>query len=138
MAIGTVFHQLVSDRHRLVEMSHFVEEQSVRRSLGPAKWGELCNAIEKECANANEVRQLFLIDRTPLSCSIKSTQTAKRLLLRYDEAGPSVECQFSGAPLQNITFRVDTTPAPSLMLMWNGRPDLPNDLALSLIQAISS
>src|ERR1700761_8205682 len=95
MAMTIILGQVTSDRNRLIEMSHFVEEQNVRRSLGPAKWGELCDAVEKHCAYANEVRQLFLIDRTPLSCLIKSTQTAKRLLMRYDEGGPCIECQFS-------------------------------------------
>lgn len=136
----SIAEQVEADSHRrLVERSVFMEEQNIRKALGPALWEKLCGAIVNECKHANSVgEQVFEVDEQPRTLVVKRLTTAKKVRLEYEELSASISVYESGRQSSNITFRVDSNPAPSLMPMYNNAPMLLNDLAISLIQGTGS
>ena len=119
---------------RMVEMENFNEQQNVRRSLGPALWNNICNEFDDECRNLNSVEKRFQVERKPLMMMIRDLQTGRVLRLRYEDLTGLIAYE-SGHEKGNITFRVDTTPAPSLMCLYNGIPFLPRDLVMDFMFA---
>lgn len=116
---------------RLVEMTAFNNEQEVRKVLGPAKFVELCKAVEAECDRLNASGQRIRIEKPPYRLKVTNDANGRVLHLSYQELGPCIAYQV-GADSERIMFRVDKTPAPSLMLMYLGGPVLPMDLAQEL------
>jgi hypothetical protein len=79
---------------RSAERLYFVDEQNIRRALGPALWHSLADAVAQECAHANEhVRDIFRVERSPLSLSVRHT-SGRVLRLDYREAGPDRHSRF--------------------------------------------
>jgi hypothetical protein len=116
------------------ERAWFVEEQNIRRALGPAAFQKLCALIQSECEHVNNVSlDRFLMDRTAMSLKIKDTRNARVLFLEYDENAACIHHTESGKPSGAIVFRVDKTPMPSLMPVHNGVPYIPGELAMALV-----
>ncbi len=117
----------------MVRMENFVEEQAVRKMLGRDLWKLLCDEIEQEAQNINEVdADRVLTQRTGLSLTATDLKRVRVLQLRYLDLGPGISCAV-GNEGGTITFRVDHSPAPSLTLMLNGHPYRPRDLAMDMM-----
>lgn len=128
----------IEQERKAAERQYFVEEQNVRRSLGPALWEDFCNGIEIECKHANQhVGETFLVNRTPVSLTVRHLPSGRTLRLEYQEAAACIAYRESGKPTGAITFRVNKTAAPSLTLMYNGAPYVTKELAEDLIIGLS-
>jgi hypothetical protein len=120
-------------RARMVEMENFIEEQNVRRSLGPALWNNLCNEFEEECRNLNNVEKRFLIEKTARTIrKIRDLQTGNFLRLQYEELAGNIAYEF-GRQKGNIGFQLNTAPVPSLVCVYNGTPHQPHDLVYEMM-----
>ena len=120
-----------SSRATIVRMENFVEEQAVRKMLGPDLWKQLCDEFEREARCVNEVQaDKILIRRTGISLALTDSDSAKRLKLQYVDVGPAISVALANERGM-ITFRVNTSaPARSLTLMLNGQPFEPKDLVM--------
>ena len=120
-----------------VERACFVEEQSIRRSLGPSLFRTFCDEIQAECARFNNaVGERLLTSRFPLELTVKDLKTCRFIRFEYDDECPSVHWTESGASGE-ITFRVDKTPAPFLRLMHNGSPFMAKLLAMEFVVGLT-
>lgn len=125
-----------ANRERMIRMENFVEEQAVRKMLGPDLWKQLCDEIEQEARKLNAFQAgRVQLRRTERSLQAKDTDTANVLKLQYDEAGPGIHFAV-GRERGTITFRVNATPGPSLTMMLNGDPFQPGDLMVELMQRL--
>ena len=52
-----------SNHATIVRMEAFVEEQNVRKLLGPQLWKELCDDLEGECRNLNQAEAGLVLRR---------------------------------------------------------------------------
>ena len=120
-----------SNRATIVRMENFVEEQAVRKTLGPDLWKQLCHEFEREARCINEVQaDKILIQRTEISLALTDSDSAKRLKLQYVDLLPGISIALANERGM-ITFRVNTSAlAPSLTLMLNGQPFQPRDLVM--------
>lgn len=123
----------VSDRIRqtnhatMVRMENFVEEQAIRKMLGPDLWKQLCDEVEGQARNINEVdADRIQIRKTALSLRATESKRARVLQLRYLD-GPGISITL-GNERGTITFGVNASPAPSLTLMLDEQPVQPRDL----------
>jgi hypothetical protein len=121
-------------RARMVEMENFIEEQNVRRSLGPALWNNLCNEFEDECRNLNNVEKRFLIEKTaPTTRKIRDLRTGRVLRLQYEGLAGNIAYEF-GREKGNIGFQLSTDPVPSLICQYNGTPYQAHDLVYEIMK----
>ena len=93
-------------------MASFVEEQAVRRMLGPDLWKQLCDEFEREAQSVNEVQAgKVRVERTGLSLAVTDSDTTRRLQLRYLDLGPGISIAL-GNESGTITFRVNVAGMP--------------------------
>ena len=135
----SIAQQLKADAsRRSIERLAFMEEQNIRRALGPALWHRLCDEIERECSAADEeIGKTFQVKRQSTLLTVKRLSNARSLRLEYEELGPCISVQESGKRPINVTFRVDSSPSPVLTPMLDGNPMLVTELAMSLILGLS-
>jgi hypothetical protein len=115
-----------------------VEEQNIRRSLGPALFERFCDAVQAECEHLNSVAaNRMIVTRTPLSISVKDAKTVQSMELTYQDLAPCISYQKSGRLVDNITFRVEKGTAPTLTLVYSGVPHRVEELATSLIVGLA-
>lgn len=125
------------DAELRIEAAVFIEEQSIRHSLGGTEFQALCGLIQIETRNINEeFANRIIVKRTPLSMYVKDSETARVLTLKYDNRSACIHYKFLGQPEKHIVFRVDKFPAPSLMPMHNGVPCLTMELAGILMASL--
>src|ERR1017187_7865276 len=109
-----------SNHATIVRMEAFVEEQNVRKLLGPQLWKELCDDLEGECRNLNQAEAGILsYERSALRFTARNQRTARVLRLRYEDVGPGIPYAV-GIENGVISFRVNTSPVVSLFLVLNG------------------
>lgn len=114
----------------------FVEEQNVRRSLGPALWTDLCDEIQTECSNINGTgTNRMTVSRNTASMTIRDSRTGQSLQLEYNAGGPCVDWRVSGGAVRNIAFQIVNGPVPSLIPFING-PVTIKDAAMDLIMRL--
>jgi len=113
-------------------------DEDVKRALGLALWGKLCEAIEFECREANNAseKRRLAVEREPLTLSVRDFKTGKTLDLSYQEALTCINCRQSGKPEFNITLRAERTPDPVLTPVLNGLPWITQDLAVQLVTVL--
>jgi hypothetical protein len=117
-------------------MENFVEEQAVRKMLGPNLWQQLCDEIEREAQQINVVQAgKILFQRTERSLKAKDTDTANVLKLQYEEAGPGIHFTV-GQERGTLTFRVNATSEPTVTMMLYSQPFQPGDLMVELMQRL--
>ena len=117
--------EIVRDQEvkRTREQECIVEEQNIRRSLGPAIWADLCGGIEAECSNINSSHAgRVKVSRNALSMSVRDSLTGRGLRLNYNNVGPCIDWSISGEPARNIVFQIIGSPAPALLLVFDGGP----------------
>ena len=82
-----------------------------------------------EASNVNGVQAgKMRVERTDATLKVIDTDSAATLRLQYESAGVGILTN-RGA----ITFRVNTSPEPSIMLVWNATPYQPKILAQDLM-----
>jgi hypothetical protein len=122
-----------SNHATMVRMENFNEQQAVRKMLGRDLWKQLCDEVQLEASHVNEVdANRIRIKRTNLSLTATDAKSAKVLTLQYLSAGPGILFAV-GKERGTITFRVETTEAPSLTMMKDFQPVQPGFLAQDFI-----
>jgi hypothetical protein len=112
----------------MVRRENFVEEQAVRKMLGPDLWKQLCDEFVREVQSVNEVQAgKILVKRTRLSLAVADSDSARKLELKYIDFGPGISITLENE-CNTITFRVNASPVPSLTLMLDEQPVQPRDL----------
>ena len=96
-------------------------------------WKKISDAVYAECTHANEFSHgLFQIQRTPLSITVRH-KSGRFLSLKYNELAPCIAWTESGKQPENIMFRIDNSPAPSLTPIFVGRPYVLDELVIDLV-----
>jgi hypothetical protein len=132
--MSTLCDRIQESNHAImVRMESFVEEQAVRKMLGPELWKQLCDEIQSEASHVNEVdADRIRLKRTNLSLTATDSKSAKMLQMQYLSVGPGISFALGGER-GVITFRVDAAQSPSLMMMKDFQPVQPKSMAQDLV-----
>jgi len=132
--------EIVRDQEvkRTREQEFLMEAQSIRRSLGPARWEELCSGIEAECLNINGAGPRRMnVNRNALSMSVRDSLTGRGLRLSYNNVGPCIDWSVSGGQTRNMVFQVADGPVPAVLLVFEGCPfplgEIVHDLMIRIV-----